>query len=139
MTINFEARTIEMTKAEAKEAGKYNSDKYNELVDIRSKFPTFRIVTKSAAKKRDTYKGLTYNYMEKYIAEHTKEDDVRRAEFDKLRGYADGKKNILAETASYGEVKVWFLMAFPEIEEYNNKVEELRNSIKEKNENRKTA
>ena len=30
MKINFESRTIEMTKTEAKDAGKYNSDKYNE-------------------------------------------------------------------------------------------------------------
>ena len=88
MTINYENRTIEMTKTEAKEAGKYNSDKYNELKEI----PDFRIVTKSSSRKRDTYKGLTYAYMLNYITKHAKEDDVRMKEFDRLRGYEDGKK-----------------------------------------------
>ena len=36
MNINFENGTIEMTKAEAKEAGKFNSEKYIELKEIRS-------------------------------------------------------------------------------------------------------
>ena len=114
MKINFESRTIEMTKTEAKEAGKYNSDKYNELKAIRADFPNFRIVTKATSKKKDTYKGLNYAYITKYIADHTKEDDERRTEFDRLRGYENGKKNPLAETATYGEVKAWFLLNFPE-------------------------
>ena len=38
MNINFENGTIEMTKAEAKEAGKFNSEKYIELKEIRSEF-----------------------------------------------------------------------------------------------------
>ena len=86
MTINYENRTIEMTKTEAKEAGKYNSDNYNELKEIRKDFPDFRIVTKSSSRKRDTYKGLTYAYMLNYITKHAKEDDVRMKEFDRLRG-----------------------------------------------------
>lgn len=139
MKINFVSRTIEMTKTEAKEAGKYNSDKYNELKAIRADFPNFRIVTKSTSKKKDTYKGLNYAYITKYIADHTKEDDERRAEFDRLRGYENDKKNPLAETATYGEVKAWFLLNFPEIEEYNKKTEELRNKIREENENKKVA
>ena len=139
MKINFESRTIEMTKAEAKEAGRYNSDKYNELKAIKADFPNFRIVTKSATRRNDTYKGLTYKYMEKYIKDHTKEDDERRAEFDRLRGYEDGKKNPLAETATYGEVKVWFLLKFPEIEEYNKKTDKLREEIRTENENKKVA
>ena len=139
MTINYENRTIEMTKTEAKEAGKYNSDKYNELKEIRKDFPDFRIVTKSSSRKRDTYKGLTYAYMLNYITKHAKEDDVRMKEFERLRGYEDGKKNELAEIATYGEVKAWFLLNFPEIEEYNKETEKLRKKIKEENENKKVA
>ena len=77
MNINFENGTIEMTKAEAKEAGKFNSEKYIELKEIRSEFPTFRIVTKNVPKKRDTYKGLSYTYMAKYIADHFLESPVQ--------------------------------------------------------------
>jgi len=139
MTINFENNTIEMTKAEAKEAGKYNSEKYLELKEIRSEFPTYRIVTKSTSKKRDTYKGLTYAYMMKYIKEHTEENDERREEFSQMSGYVDGKKIELAETATYGEVKAWFLLKFPEIEEYNKKVGELRKATREANEAKKAS
>ena len=73
------------------------------------------------------------------ILKLSKEDDERRVEFDRLRGYENGKKNPLAETATYGEVKAWFLLNFPEIEEYNKKTEELRNKIREENENKKVA
>ena len=137
MNINFKNGTIEMTKAEAKEAGKFNSEKYLELKEIRSEFPTFRIVTKNAPKKRDTYKGLTYTYMAKYIADHTEENDDRRTEFAQMSGYVDGVKVAFAETATYGEVKAWFLLRFPEIEEYNNNVNSLRMKIKAENEAKK--
>ncbi len=146
MTINFEARTIEMTKVEAKEASKYNSEKYNELLEIRSQFPAFRIVTKSAPKKKDTFKGLTYEYMEKYIYKYANENKDKqervqkiRAEFDILRGYVDGKKNEFVDAASYGEVKAWFLLQFPEIEEYNKKVDELRKANRAAIEAKKVA
>ncbi len=137
MNINFENGTIEMTKAEAKEAGKFNSEKYIELKEIRSEFPTFRIVTKNVPKKRDTYKGLTYTYMAKYIADHTEENDDRRSEFAQMSGYVDDVKVAFAETATYGEVKSWFLLRFPEIEEYNNNVNSLRMKIKAENEAKK--
>ena len=137
MNINFENGTIEMTKAEAKEAGKFNSEKYIELKEIRSEFPTFRIVTKNAPKKKDTYKGLTYAYMAKYITDHTDDKDIRRTEFTQMSGYENGVKIAFAETATYGEVKAWFLLSFPEIEEYNDKVNELRQKIRDQNEAKK--
>lgn len=139
MNINFEAKTIEMTKAEAKEAGRFNSEKYIELKEIRSEFPTFRIVTKNAPKKKDTYKGLTYTYMAQYIETHTKSGDVRRTEFAQMSGYVNGVKIAFAETATYGEVKAWFLLRFPEIEEYNNAVGNLRKKIKAENEAKNEA
>lgn len=139
MKINFENNTIEMTKAEAKEAGKFNSDKYLELKEIRADFPNFRIVTKSAPKKRDTYKGLDYDYIEKYLDKYTEKDDERRAEFDKLRGYENGEKKEMAETATYGEVKAWFLNNFSEIETFNKETNELREKIRKETAKRKVA
>lgn len=139
MNINFEAKTIEMTKAEAKEAGRFNSEKYIELKEILSEFPTFRIVTKNAPKKKDTYKGLTYTYMAQYIETHTKSGDVRRTEFAQMSGYVNGVKIAFAETATYGEVRTWFLLRFPEIKEYNNTVENLRKKVKAENEAKNEA
>ena len=139
MKINYANNTIEMTKAEAKEAGKYNSDKYLELKEIRADFPNFRIVTKSAPKKKDTYKGLDYDYIEKYLDKYTEKDDERRAEFDRLRGYENGKKKEMVETATYGEVKAWFLNNFSEIENFNKETNELREKIRKETAKRKVA
>jgi len=75
----------------------------------------------------------------KYIKEHTEENDERREEFSQMSGYVDGKKIELAETATYGEVKAWFLLKFPEIEEYNKKVGELRKATREANEAKKAS
>lgn len=139
MNIILEKQTIEMTKAEAKEAGKYNSEKYLELKDIRSEFPTFRIVTLNTRKKKSTFKGLDYNYMERYIKAHDDDKNTIMAEFNVMRGFVDGKKNEFVDCATYGEIKAWFLLKFPEIEEYNKKVEELRKATREANEAKKAS
>ena len=140
MNINYEKQTIEMTKAEAKEAGKYNSEKYIELKEIRTDFPNFRIVTVNTPKKKDPYKGLTYTYMAKYIKTYTKDGDIRRTEFTQMSGYDEnGVKIVFAEKATYGEVRAWFLLKFPEIEEYNTKVAELRMATRAQNEAKKES
>ena len=51
--------------------------------------------------------------------------------------YAVATIDELTNEATYGEVKAWFLLRFPEIEEYNDKVNELRNKIKAENEAKK--
>ena len=56
---------------------------------------------------------------------------------DLPESYVDGVKVAFAETATYGEVKAWFLLRFPEIEEYNNNVNSLRMKIKAENEAKK--
>ena len=73
MNINYEKKTIEMTKAESKEAGNPTSAKFEELMKYRSVFPDFTIIIKKTSVKRDTYKGLGYDYMENYIEQLTNE------------------------------------------------------------------
>lgn len=139
MFANYEKMTIEMTKAEAKEAGKFNSEKYHELKQLRAENPTFRIVTINTRKKKSTFKGLDYNYMERYIKAHDDDKNTIMAEFNVMRGFVDGKKNEFVDCATYGEIKAWFLLKFPEIEEYNKKVEELRKATREANEAKKAS
>ena len=115
---------IEMTKTEAIAAGKLNSDKFNELKNLREMFPTFQIaIVNPAAKKVDHFKGLTLKYMEDYIQRHNKDVLV---EFYKLCGKDEsGKKAELAATATYGEIKMWFLTVFPEIEQMSDDVKKI--------------
>lgn len=71
MNANIMSSKIEMTKTEAIAAGKLNSDKFNELKNLREMFPTFQIeIVKIVTKKVDHLKGLTYEYMEDYIKDN---------------------------------------------------------------------
>ena len=117
-------KKIEMSKTEAKAAGKINSEKFNELNTLRTMYPTFEIEIKaSAAKKKSDYKGLTYGYMAKYIASHDDDEQSIMAEFEMLRGISAEAKEALADSASYMEIKEWFLKQFPAIAEFHKKRE----------------
>lgn len=123
MTINFEDNTIEMTKTEAKLAGKVGSEEFRQLKELRADFPGFKIVVKSAPKSKDHLKGLTVAYMKTYIEAHDNEEKSIMKEFHQLRGLDENGKPIeLAFVASYGELKMWFLDQYPEIENLNSTV-----------------
>ena len=120
------SKKIEMSKTEAKAAGKINSEKFNELNTLRTMYPTFEIEIKaSAAKKKSDYKGLTYDYMKKYIITHDDEQKSIMAEFEMLRGTTEEAKEALAEPCSYNEVKAWFLNTYPAIANFHKMREEL--------------
>ena len=124
MFTNHMTKKIEMTKTEAKAAGKINSEKFNELNTLRTMYPTFEIEIKaSAAKKKSDYKGLTYGYMAKYIASHDDDEQSIMAEFEMLRGTSAEAQEALADSASYKEIKEWFLKKFPAIAEFHKKRE----------------
>ena len=112
MFINYEMATIEITKAEAKEAGVFKSEMYENLKEAREA-TGYKVVVKDTKRKADTMKGLTYAYMTIYIEK--KAGDRKEAlmtEFNELRGCVNGKRDMLAEKATYGEVKAWFLKQF---------------------------
>ena len=124
MNANLMTKKIEMSKTEAKAAGKINSEKFNELNTLRTMYPTFEIEIKtSTAKKKSDYKGLTYGYMAKYIASHDDAEQSIMAEFEMLRGTSAEAQEALADSASYKEIKEWFLKKFPAIAEFHKKRE----------------
>jgi hypothetical protein len=121
-----------MTKAEAKEAGNPTSAKFEELMKLRSIFPDFAIIVKTTSVKRDTYKGLDYDFMKKYIESHDNSDENLK-EFYKLRGMNEkGEKDVLIEEHTYGEIKMWFLSTYPEIEKFNEETNKKLKEIKAK-------
>ena len=118
MKVNFENKTIEMSKNEAKQASVYGSDLYKALVEVQRDFPQFSLViVKRKAKAGDAMKGLTFDYMESYIKENG--TDEQATDFDALRKTSDV---VGAGAVTYGEVKKWFLEQFPEIEAYGKKI-----------------
>lgn len=138
MNANLFSRKIEMTKTEAKAAGKPNTTEYNTLLELMKNFPGFQIeIVKSAAKKADRFKGLDINYMENYIKSHKPE---LLETFYELRGLdANSKKVELAAAATYGEIKMWFLTQFPEIEKLGENVNKIIEEARKAREAQKKA
>ena len=136
MNANLMTTKIEMTKTEAKAAGKLNTTGYNTLLELMNNFPGYQIeIVKTAAKKVDRFKGLDYNYMRDYIKSHNEE---LLKEFYTLRGLDEsGKKVGMAAAASYGEIKMWFLEQFPEIEGMGEKVNKIIEETRKAREARK--
>ena len=121
ITINAKNNTIVITKAFAKKASKFKSDEYNALQEARKDYPTFKVEVRTAPKKKDSFKGLTYTYMEKYIAKHDDAEKTIMAEYEMLRGLSAEAEELMAEPLSYGEMKEWFLNKFPEIKAFHEK------------------
>lgn len=138
MNANIINKSIEMTKTEAKAAGKFNTPEYNELMELMKNFPNFRInVVKATTKKVDRFKGLSYDYMKKYIKRH---DESKMATFYELCGLNEnGNKVEMAAAATYGEVKMWFLTQFPEIEESGKNIDKILEETRKAREAMKMA
>ena len=127
MFINEKKNAIELSKKEAAAAAKFGSDEYKALQEARKDYPGFKVVTitrKSTAKK-ESYKGLTYAYMETYIQKHDDDDQSIMAEYKMLRGLTEEAEEALAVSFTYLEMKDWFLKKFPAIAEFHKKRESL--------------
>ena len=132
MNANLFTKKIEMSKNEAKAAGKINSDEFKELRQLMEMYPGYEIQIKTPAKRKSEFSKLDYKYMKEYIKKHDDGNGTIMAEFNEL--IALDKKNKVAgaehlEAASFIEVKKWFLAKFPEIkkykEEHKKKIEKI--------------
>lgn len=139
LIVNTTKRTIEMSKTFAKAASIFGSEAYNDLQAARRDNPDFRIVTVTRKGTKNAFKGLTCEYMEKYIAAHDDENGSRMAEYKMLRGTSEAGKSAQAATVNYAEIKEWFFMTFPEIEKFHSDREELLKKIAERREAKQAA
>lgn len=121
MFINEKKHTIELNKKEAKAAAKFGTPEYKALQEARRDYPTFAVktVSQKPATKKNTFKGLTYEYMEMYIEKHDDADKSIMAEYLMLRGKTDEAEEALAESFTYLEMKDWFLKKFPAIASFH--------------------
>ena len=132
MNANLMTKKIEMSKKEAKAAGKIGTPEFEELKNYMKEYPNFEILIKAPAKRKVEFRGLTYEYMKNYIKKHDDEDGKIMAEFNALialdkKNKVEGAEHL--EAAGYLDVKKWFLAKFPEIkkfkEEHSKKVQEI--------------
>ncbi len=131
ITINSTKKTIEMPKRFAAAATRFGSAEYIQLQQARRDYPDFLVVTVSAksSAKKNSLKGLTYAYMEAYIAAHDDENKSIMKEYRDLRAQSDEAKAACAEAVSYGEIKEWFLNKYPDIRKFHERREKLLENI----------
>lgn len=107
-------RTIVMDRTFAKFAANTMSPEYAHLQQVRQDYPTYTVVQRQIKKniKQEHYHGLTYAYMEDYIASHGSMEDRRTYDEMKLISKCHSKG------FRYPTIKAWFLERFPEIKEF---------------------
>ena len=95
-----------------------NSEEYRDLTEVMKRHPDYKVLRRNIKKnpKKETYAGLTYQYMRAYIITHSFPEARERelAEFeDKIfisKCHAQGLR--------YPTIKKWFLEKFPEVAEF---------------------
>ena len=120
MIINESTRTISLTKKEMTAARHVDSLEYKKLQNVRRDYPGFTVITVSRKVKtqRETYKGLTYAYMEKYIIAHDDNQQSIMAEYKMYRGISDDPLMYIPNPYTYHEMKVWFLGKFEAVAKF---------------------
>lgn len=107
MKINFASKTIEITKTFADKASHFGSEEYHALRTATCDLPDFEVAIKVTAKPRRTYmKGLSYEFMESFIALNDEDGSIMQ-DFQCLR-----------QGCSYAEIKRWFFAKFPEVNNF---------------------
>lgn len=119
LKINHENKTIVMDRTFAKFAENTRSEEYAHLQQVRRDYPDYAVTTRTIKRnsEKETYKGLTYEYMEEYILRHESEEkqlEVIR-EFHELRTISKCHKQGLR----YPTIKKWFLEKYPEIVDFS--------------------
>jgi hypothetical protein len=116
--VNFETRTIEVSKSFSKKASIYGSNEYRMLNSARNDNEGFTVRIIDCKKtKRTSPKGLTYEVMRNYIKNHDSDGTILNAFESRLTGLTEEG---LTFEVSYGAIKSWFFAQYPEVEEYYN-------------------
>lgn len=126
LKVKHTERVIEMDKTFAKKSTIVGSREYSLLQECRRDYPDYNVCRKEIRKnkKKESYKGLTYAYMEEYIALHDDQEHTIKKRYDELRLIAE------CHSKRYPRIKKWFLEQYPEIKAFGvEKCEESEGEI----------
>ena len=84
------------------------------LVEIRMLHPDYSVVKRNIKRnpQKESYRGLTYAYMEHYIMMHDESGEV-------MKIYQELRLRALCHTIRYAHIKKWFLEFYPEIDDFS--------------------
>ena len=123
ITISARTRSLNLTKTFAAKAAIFGTDEYKMLQEARRDYPSYKVTVGKTKNKeqKNAFAGLDYDYMEKYIEAHDNEEKSIMAEYLDLRGKSAEAKELQAGSASFLEIRSWFLKTFPAIEAFYTK------------------
>ena len=123
ITISTRTHSLVLTKSFAAKAAIFGTDEYKMLQEARRDYPGYKVTVGKTKNKeqKNAFAGLDYDYMEKYIKTHDDDEKSIMAEYQMLRGESEEAKAIYARSASFLEIRSWFLKTFPAIEAFYTK------------------
>lgn len=118
ITIDFNEGTIIVNAAYAKKASNPFSKEYEQIQRVRADYPDFTVITRTIKKNsgKESYKGLTYDYMRAYIMSHEEGENRIKAvmEFDELLLISQCH----SKAHRYPVIKNWFLEKYSAVRDY---------------------
>lgn len=115
LKIDYKNNKIIMDNTFAKNACDTKSDEYAHLQQVRRDYPNYEVVLRTIKKNhnKNTYSGLTYDYMKNYILKY-EPVETRKMVLDELEEMIDIS---LCQNKSrrYPTIKKWFLEKYPKI------------------------
>ena len=120
LKIDYDKQLLIMDREFSIKASLVGSQEYNILQTAKQQYPTFTIQRKriKTNPKKESFNGLTYEYMEMYMARYNVPAEIRK-QYDDLRFDANG------HSIRYPVIKQWFLETFPDMKNWGKIQEEL--------------
>ena len=118
LSVKYAKSVIEVNTIFAKMIENPRSDEYELLQKIKMENPGFTVSRRQikSIPKKDTYKGLTYEYMKKYIKLHETKEEA-----EKVIAYLEDQILISkchGQRLRYPTIKKWFLAKYPEVAKF---------------------
>ena len=112
-------KNIYISNPFARAAMSTKSEEYKMLIKVMATHPDYTVVRREIKKNphKESYRGLTYAYMDGYIATHDPTGEIWK-EYTELRHRA------ACHSIRYAHIKNWFLKVYPEIDDFASKKEE---------------
>jgi len=128
MKILHTLKVIELTASEMKQACKYGSDMYKQLVAARNDFPGFEVKeAKKVKKSKNDFSDLKMKDIKAYVEKRGTEEQKSHFNFISKRTITEEGEYV--EPQSFLKIKEWFLNEFPELKksrkEYREKIEKI--------------
>lgn len=115
LKLNHEKGLIVMDRTFAKNAENTMSAEYAHLQNVRRDYPTYTVVRHTIKKNtsKETYKGLTYDFMRYYISKYEPKEtkDAVKKELEDLIEISQCH----AKARRYPTIKNWFLTKYPNV------------------------